>query len=106
MGRSAIGWAALLLACSARDSLSPADDGWSLPTPSQTGVRPLPGIFADTGAFRAGFTVLQSAAGDYISYSDDAFRYDQIPIVDGAFSFAHGGGHDGTTCPTDGYAIS
>ena len=90
---------------------------WDIPDVTPTGILPASGKYAAVAASSSeligpldssGFTVSQkNAAGTvfYVHFSTDAYRYDDIDVVGGVFSMAHGGYMDGTVCPTDGYII-
>jgi hypothetical protein len=42
-----------------------------------------------------------------VSVTTDGYRIDVFPLwFDSTFAYIHGGGADGTVCPTDGYVIS
>lgn len=80
-------------------------DGYGLGVFSATSVAPEIGSysFSTEGSFAV---VADSATGNSaVRFSRDGFRFDIIPIQDGAFFMEHGE-IDGTDCPTDGYAIS
>ncbi|MDZ4859130.1 MAG: hypothetical protein SGI88_09095 [Candidatus Hydrogenedentes bacterium] len=51
------------------------------------------------------FTVDVSKNGEVIIFSVDGFRFDEIPVVNGAF-FNQWGDLNGTHCPTDAYILS
>jgi hypothetical protein len=54
-----------------------------------------------------GFTVVATDPGNpYVKFSSDGYRYDNIPVLAGVFSYVHGNYGDGTVCPSDGYSIS
>lgn len=91
--------------------------GWQLDQPSPTDVVPNTGFYefvtdhTITGSFhgRLVFNVFiarqYSSLKPFVYFSADGYRYDWIPIEDGAFYWEHGqiNGYDS---PTDGYAIS
>ena len=58
-----------------------------------------------------GFSVTPPDATDpdqdlFVRFSTDGYRYDNIRILAGVFTYIHGDTVDGTVCPTDGYSIS
>ena len=88
------------------------------PTPTETGIIPNLGHYLAAGVvdnldiarFRQyGFEVVADTVNPgvlVVSFTNDGYRYDNIPIKNGAFRFTHGGGADNTNFPTDGYFIS
>jgi len=90
----------LLTGCESGD-----EHGYGLDASSATGVTPEIGSFSfnQEGSFAV---VSDPATGlRSVRFSRDKYRYDLIPVVDGAFFFEHGQ-INGTDSPTDGYAIS
>jgi hypothetical protein len=91
---------------------------WVPPAQPLTGIVPTAGYFKATPAVSGtdlgslndwGFSVISDSDGSgelFVQFSSDGYRYDRIPIVGGAFRYAHGGGRDYSDCPTDGYIIS
>jgi len=88
------------------------------PKPTETGIVPDMGHYSAAAVAggndisqlgKYGFDVVADDTNPgalQVSFSDDHYRYDSIPITNGAFYFTHGGGADGTNFPTDEYHIS
>jgi len=88
------------------------DECWYAPEPTPTGIVPDKGTYSivptsvtvrvEMGQIYS-FAVQASAATGkfYVGFSSAT-----IQIENGAFKHTHGGGVDGTVCPSDGFAIS
>ena len=72
---------------------------------------PATNITPEKGAYsfdqEGSFSVVEDSATGLLSvrFSRDGYRYDVIPVENGAFFHQHGQ-IGGTECPTDGYGIS
>jgi hypothetical protein len=88
------------------------DECWYAPEPTQTGIVPNKGAYS---IVPTSITVLNEMGQIYSFAVQEGvtagkryvgFWTAAIPIENGAFKYTHGGGVDGTVCPSDGFAIS